>query len=194
MFKRWTCGARPCDANTTAPHVLRRMTRALALLSAISAVALALAGCTITLGNPVTYGPGMTISVKVLRASQNQTLVEVPIYVGNKGPYEFVLDTGASVSLIDRTLAHTLNLPRSGSRQPVSGVGGTEQVVFVSVTRWRVGSVALPATSIASGALPAGSGNPVTQGLLGSDVLSQLGKFTLDYNAATLTIYRPSGG
>lgn len=154
----------------------------------------ALAGCTITLGNSISYGSGTTIPVRVLRGSDNATLVQVPIYIGNKGPYQFILDTGASISLIDRALALRLNLPRSGSRQPVSGVGGTEQVIFVSVAQWRIDSLALPKTTIASGALPSGRGGPSIQGLLGSDLLSQFGKITLDYNAATLTVYRQIGG
>jgi hypothetical protein len=155
---------------------------------------LSLAGCTVSLGNPTASGSGTPVPVKVLRGSDNSTLVEVPIYVGNSGPYQFVVDTGASISLIDRALALRLNLPRSGNRQPVSGVGGTEQVVFVHVAKWRMGSVALPSATIASGSLPNDRGGPTIEGLLGSDQLSQFGKVTLDYNASTLTTYPPIGG
>jgi hypothetical protein len=174
-------------------HARRGAARMVGLALA-GALVLALAGCTITLGNSISYGSGTTIPVRVLRGSDNATLVQVPIYIGNKGPYQFILDTGASISLIDRALALRLNLPWSGSRQPVSGVGGTEQVVFVSVAQWRLDSLALPKTTIASGALPSDRGGPSIQGLLGSDLLSQFGKITLDYNAATLTVYRQIGG
>jgi hypothetical protein len=163
-------------------------------LASAGVIVLALAGCTITLGNSIAYGSGTTIPVKVLRGDDNATLVQVPVYIGKQGPYQFVLDTGASISLIDRALALRLNLPGSGARQPVGGVGGTEQVVFVSVAQWRMNSLGLPKTTIASGALPSGSGGPDIQGLLGSDLLSQFGKITLDYNAATLTVYRQIGG
>lgn len=174
-------------------HACRGAARMLGLALAGTLV-LALAGCTITLGNSISYGSGTTIPVRVLRGSDNATLVQVPVYIGNKGPYQFILDTGASISLIDRALALRLNLPTSGSRQPVSGVGGIEQVVFVSVAQWRMDSLALPKTAIASGVLPNDRGGPSIQGLLGSDLLSQFGKITLDYNAATLTVYRQIGG
>jgi hypothetical protein len=159
------------------------------------AALLLLSGCGITLPLPRTAvsqsptGP-LTVTLRILRGADNSTLAVAPVYFGNHGPFNFVVDTGASVSLISRQLARQLGLPQSGSRQPVSGVGGVEQIVFVTVSSWRAGQLVLPAGVIGSGQLALNSGDANLQGLLGSDVWSQFGKVTLDYNAGTLTVYK----
>lgn len=163
---------------------------------------LALAGCDVTadpgLGATTGSGTGSgtvtTIPIQVTRGQDNSTDVQVPVYIAGQGPYSFILDTGASISLIDRRLATRLHLPRSGGGQPVVGVGGTEQVVMVQVGSWRAGSASLPATSIAAGAVPSDRGVNGFSGLLGSDIWSRFGKITIDYGASVLTLYgAPSG-
>ncbi|HEV2238865.1 MAG TPA: aspartyl protease family protein, partial [Ktedonobacterales bacterium] len=94
----------------------------------------------------------------------------------------------ASVSLIDQALAQRLGLASTGSDHSVSGIGGTVQVGFVAVTSWKLGRLTLPAGQLGSGAIP-GDRHDVTEwGLLGSDVLSQFGTITVNYDDSTLTV------
>ncbi|TRW14340.1 aspartyl protease family protein [Glacieibacterium frigidum] len=57
-----------------------------------------------------------------------------PVTIGDKGPFAFILDTGASMSAINSALARRLNLRRVGRRQ-VSGIGGSVTLdVYVADT------------------------------------------------------------
>ncbi|HEV7126496.1 MAG TPA: retropepsin-like aspartic protease [Ktedonobacterales bacterium] len=158
------------------------------------ALVVALAGCDVTAApsfgtTSTSAGTVTTIPIQVTTGQDHSTSVLVPVYIKGQGPFSFILDTGASISLIDRQLARRLNLPRSGGGQPVVGVGGTEQVVMVQVDTWRVGSATLPAGSVAAGAVPSDRGVNGFVGLLGSDIWSQLGKIIIDYTNSTLTVY-----
>jgi hypothetical protein len=62
-------------------------------------------------------------------------------------------------------------------------------VIPVAIASWRVGDAALPKATVASGALPGDRGAGGMDGLLGSDIWSEFGKITIDYNADTLTVY-----
>src|SRR5690242_9228826 len=73
-------------------------------LGALLALLLALGGCALSLGHVSTSGSPTTIAVTVLRGQDGTVLVLVPVTISDHGPYDFVLDTGASVSLIDETL------------------------------------------------------------------------------------------
>jgi aspartyl protease len=159
----------------------------------LGVLAVGLVGCAITVGQVSTTGTGTTIPLTIVRGSDHSTLATVPVTINGKGPYAFVLDTGASISLVDASVARQLNLPRSGGRQPVSGVGGTELVAFVVVTTWKAGSVALPRSTIGSGSLPSGQADNRVSGLLGSDIWSQFGKISVDYDLGVLTVYQRTG-
>lgn len=190
VFKYVPITSSPVRNTASGPRRRPRSRPLLVLLA--TTLCLVMAGCYFagTSGSTASSGSAMTIPLKVVRGSDNSTLASVPVYINGHGPYQFILDTGASISLINSSLARQLALPRAGGRQPVSGVGGTEVIVFVDAANWKVGNVPLPKTSIGSGALPSGRGAGGFQGLLGSDIWSQFGRITIDYNASTLTVYK----
>lgn len=177
-------------ARAGAAHL--RRPRAGFMIAVAAVLVLVLGACSVTLGQPTVTatGPGTTVPIKVIRGGDGTTLAEVGISILSKGPYYFVLDTGASISLIDAPLAQQLRLPQTGSTQPVSGVGGVTQVTLVRVASWHVGTLRLPKTTLASASLPDVRRSAGVQGLLGSDILSQFGRVTVDYDAGTLTVYK----
>lgn len=178
---RW----RSSDQPLPRPHVV-----GLLILSCV--LMLSLAACAITIGNPPasTTGPGISENVKVVQDQSGATLVLMPVTIQGKGPYTFALDTGASTSLISSSLARQLGLPQMGGAEPISGIGGVTQAIPVQVSHWNSGPIRLPSATVASAAIPHERGATDFQGLLGSDIWSRFGKFTLDYDSGTLTVYR----
>jgi hypothetical protein len=77
-----------------------------------------LAAVTIPVLHAKTHCPGNvdSLSLRVVQSS----LIVIPVQINHSGPYDFVIDTGAQVSTVDRTLATELGLKPGGS----TGVGG----------------------------------------------------------------------
>jgi predicted aspartyl protease len=68
-------------------------------------------------------GPGRA-EVAIRLAHPTKPLVMVPTFVNGRGPYAFVVDTGASATVLSPELADTLGIERAGS-SPMTGAGGT---------------------------------------------------------------------
>jgi predicted aspartyl protease len=77
-----------------------------------------LAAVTLPVLHAKTHCPGNvdSLSLRVVQSS----LIVVPVQINHSGPYDFVVDTGAQVSTVDRSLASELDLKPQGS----TGVGG----------------------------------------------------------------------
>jgi predicted aspartyl protease len=64
----------------------------------------------------------------------------IPVYVNGEGPFDFVLDTGATLTCIDRALIERLGLPEQRRAAVGAGVEGVSRVALVSVDSLRVGA------------------------------------------------------
>jgi hypothetical protein len=122
-----------------------------------------------------------------------QVAESLNVCIGGKGPYPFVLDSGAGESTIDTHLARTLHLRDAGPGEELAGVGCTGAAQPVAVPEWSLDGVRLAAQTMTASTLPGigGRGEPV--GLLGSDVLSRFGAVRIDFTAQTLTFGGPEG-
>ncbi len=112
----------------------------------------------------------------------------VPVYLNGRGPYSFVVDTGANRSVVSRELAATLNLPSAGEVE-VHGIAGAEPAPMVGLRTFRVGetsTVGLVLPTLPRGKLGA-------DGLLGVDVLRGRRVF-LDFAANRFEIAPSSVG
>ncbi len=137
-------------------------------------------------------GSATVVKAPVVRAG-GPVVVIVPVCLGGKGPYPFVLDTGAAQSLIDSRLASTLGLPTVGSGGTIGGVGCDAQAQTVRESRWSLGSVPLTGQLLISSSVPGFGGTGEPQGLLGSDVLARFGAVRIDYTNQKVTLPGPEG-
>lgn len=115
-------------------------------------------------------------------AGTENPLILIPASVNERGPYEFILDTGAGMSLVSPRLADVLGIVATGSRESVGAAGR------VSVSLGRVDSLAVGAAR--RGPMPiavtaevdrigAAVGHPI-DGDIGYDFLKHF-RLTLDY-------------
>ncbi len=68
--------------------------------------------------------------------------IVVPVMIDGKGPFRFLVDTGANGSMVSPRLVKALGLvPVPGSPERVEGVTGTEPLPWVLIRRLRVGRI-----------------------------------------------------
>jgi predicted aspartyl protease len=136
---------------------------------------------------PKTKPGEVSVPIKVI-TTQGETMVLVPVKVNGRGPYNFVLDTGASSSTVSRTLARRLHLPKTGNTAHLRGVTGSAVVPLVTVNRWTVGGQRLHGRSLPVIDLGGDFGVGQVGGLLGSDELRRFGAVQLDYKHHQLVL------
>jgi predicted aspartyl protease len=125
------------------------------------------------------------VHVIVLHSRSGGTVVGARVRIhGHLFP--FLVDTGASVTLVNPTIARRLHLKTVGKPHRFCGVTGCATARRVRLSRWSIGGQPLPSV-VASTSAIAGTGG-FGFGLLGSDVLSKFGSVTIDYRDKTLTL------
>ena len=67
-------------------------------------------------------------------------IILVPTFVNRMGPYDFALDTGASLTILSVELAESLGVKKGGSGMGI-GAGGSIQVSMGSVNSVAVGRI-----------------------------------------------------
>ncbi len=73
-------------------------------------------------------------------AGPNDAALMVPVYLNGTGPYDFVLDTGATFTCVEETLAEQLALPEQAGPDAVGyGVGGAGRLRLVALDSLRLG-------------------------------------------------------
>ena len=86
---------------------------------------------------PHSRGPLSTARTRIVRGR-----IVVPVRIDGKGPFHFLLDTGASGSMISPRLVEVLGLVAGpGKLERVEGVTGTQPLPWVLIRRLRVGRI-----------------------------------------------------
>jgi hypothetical protein len=147
------------------------------------------AGC----GGASALGGGATRIPITVSTVSGQVAEMVNVCINGRGPYPFVIDSGAGESIIDAHLAATLGLSHVGSSSEFAGVGCEGKSQPVRMKSWSVAGVPLSTQTMLAATLPdfGVPGQPV--GLFGSDVLSRFGAVRVDFAAQTLTFGGPEG-
>jgi hypothetical protein len=163
----------------------------MALIACLAALLL-LGGCAVIGGSvsvaPEEVGQG-EVGMEVFSDPTGSTILMVPVFFGDAGPFQFVLDTGASRTVLEPGLVDELGLSR-GSDAAGTGIGGGEfNASTVEVESWRVGDVALQPRTVVTTEIPSvPEPGPQFRGLLGSDVLAGFGTVQIDYDGQILTL------
>lgn len=168
--------------------VIRVLTFFVLLLSLLAA------GCglqgTVSPGSPSEAVPG-EVSFKL--AGPNEAALIVPVKINGKGPYDFVLDTGATFTCVDRALADELKLPDwSGPLGTVVITGGDGQMGFVKIDTLEVGDTAR-ATELVGCKLDLTRMQPPGFGIKGLVGLNFLKSYhvTIDFERKALRLDKP---
>lgn len=126
-------------------------------------------------------------------AGGKQPLILLPVFIDGRGPYWFVLDTGAGATLASNELADALALPR-GDDEDGRGAAGKMKLVKSQLPSLTVGQETLesvPAFVTDLSFIGQAKGAQV-DGALGASFLRHFA-ITLDYATNTLTLTRPVG-
>lgn len=127
-------------------------------------------------------------------AGSKQALILLPVFVDGRGPYSFVLDTGAESTVVSNELADALALP-PGEKQDGRGAAGKMTLVKSELSSLTVGQETLesfPVSVTDLSFLGRAMGEQV-DGALGQSFLRHFA-MTLDYATNALTLKRPVGG
>lgn len=123
-----------------------------------------------------------TITEDVAISTDNSDRMTVPVSVGGKGPYDFLVDTGSERTVISRELAKQLRLT-SGRAAILHSVMGANDVTTVHIPHLKVSSNVI--SVIDAPALSAS--NIGADGMLGIDSLRSQ-RVLFDFKAKTMSI------
>ena len=119
------------------------------------------------------------------RLAQRRFVV-VPVLVNGKGPYDFLLDTGSTTSVVDHELAKELGL-KPLQRTETRTAHGTERVLIARVHEMRVGPRSTETVLVLLSKMKGvRSLDDNIRGILGFNFLSRF-RYTVDYQHAKLT-------
>lgn len=136
------------------------------------------------IGSAVLLGAGPEPQSVAFHSSKPGEVV-VPVSVNGAGPFQFLLDTGSSHTVISATLAQTLGASPIAKTLVSSPIGDQLRPV-VRLGRVEFGPVVTEAvlSSVVNDVALCGNGR--IQGLLGQDVLAN-GRYTIDYQRRRVT-------
>jgi predicted aspartyl protease len=126
--------------------------------------------------------PAAPIEDIVGTAVDDSLRLTVPVMINGKGPFDFVIDTGADRTVISQELATRLGLPESGTAQ-LHSLGGSRKVSMVDIDSVKVSTNVI--RKVRAAALPAR--NLGADGLLGIDALKGQ-RIVIDFAAKTMKV------
>jgi len=118
-----------------------------------------------------------------LRLDKNEPLIIVDAYVNNKGPFNLVVDTGASMTIISPAVARAAGVNQEGARAKATGATGNLDARVARLKSLKLGSNELNGINVAIMSLT--TLNRATRlrlgGIIGYNVLKRF-QITIDYS------------
>lgn len=117
----------------------------------------------------------------------------IPVHINDSGPFDFVLDTGATYTCVDGSLADSLDLPdQAGQVGFGAGIGTSGRVQLVSIDSLRIGNVrAYDLTACALDLASLQQANLDISGLVGLNFLKEF-QILLDFEREVVRFGRPN--
>jgi hypothetical protein len=128
----------------------------------------------------------VTVSIR-----QSQVAGMANVCIDGKGPFPFVIDTGAQGTVLTTGLATRLGLPKIGPPVFIGGAGCSARAQVSRLTSWNVAGLPLQPEFVTYLKIPLFGGRGQPDGLLGSDVWSRFGAMRLDFARGSLTVAGP---
>jgi predicted aspartyl protease len=114
-------------------------------------------------------------------------LMVIPVFLNGRGPYQFLVDTGATHSILSSSVAEQLNVVGGRTGSLITAAGAVP-VTIGTIDIVQIGSVRIYKTQIAVTSLELFRTLHV-DGVLGADYLKQF-KISIDYTNQVLTLQR----
>ncbi len=112
----------------------------------------------------------------------------VPVHLNGRGPYDFILDTGATLTCVTRSVADTLDLRESRVPAVGVGVGGAGRVQLAQVDSLRLGgTLALDVPVCLLDLSQTSILGTEIEGLLGLNVLKEF-RVTIDFERGVVRL------
>ena len=115
----------------------------------------------------------------------HESLVVVPVFLNGRGPYRFLLDTGATNTILSNRVADQLNIP-IGKTQTLLTVGGTAVATKRIIDVIRIGNAQIMQLPIIATDFKLMRALHL-DGIIGEDCLKQF-RISIDYAHQLLTI------
>jgi len=97
----------------------------------------------------------------------NRTSFSTWVHIGTDGPFRFLVDTGTTITVIDRTLATRIGVQPSGTIAAVSSTSGALEVQQAEVRDFRAGTVTVARAKVLIADLPHFANHGPLDGILG---------------------------
>ena len=129
--------------------------------------------------------------VDLLLDSPQSDKIFIQVDLGLEDPALFLVDTGASVSVVNAAVVEALGLEPIPGRGIIEGMGGTTPWSSVVIPSMRIGDIELLHVEAAADVrgVPSFGGGPPLQGILGNNIWQNF-VLTVDYPAARLELDR----
>jgi predicted aspartyl protease len=118
------------------------------------------------------------------------SMMIVPVSINGAGPFDFLLDTGASKTIIDQKLADQLGLPRQ-EEKTLNGMLASVRLSIVHVNSLSVAGATVPGGYVFSSDHPV-TVNSKVRGVLGEDFLQNF-DLLIDYAHQVIRFEAPLG-
>ena len=159
----------------------------------VTAISLIAAGCVVAApgGGDAAPQPG---EVAFELAGPGGAALVVPVQVNDAGPFPFILDTGATLTCVDETLAKDLGLEAAGGPIAIGGGirGGLGPMRLVALRSVALGDATVrDLQGCAIDLAPMRKAGLDVRGLLGLNFLRSY-RLTVDFPARTVRLERPA--